>query len=158
MSAPRRVLLASEGRAFSAAAIATAADVARPAGALVSVLSIARVWGTAFGFPNPWLMPSRRELDEQRALVGSAVQALQAQGLDASGRVIATRNAARRIVQEAARQGCDALVMGADPERHWLMRDLLWSQEPYRVRRRARCRVYLAVQPTPPASLFAPAA
>ncbi len=139
----RCLLLASEGRRFPADAVDFAAGLALPARAPVHVLSIARVWGTAFGFPNPNLYPSRQEWDAQRDLVAKAVQALQARGLDATGQVIGTRSATRRIVAVARQKGCEAIVMAADPPRHWFVADFIWSQEPYRVRRRARVPVYL---------------
>jgi nucleotide-binding universal stress UspA family protein len=139
----RRLLLASEGRRFPSDAVDFAARLALPARAAVHVLSIARVWGTAFGFPNPNLYPSRQEWDAQRDLVTEAVGALKARGLEATGQVIGTRSATRRIVAEARRRGCDAIVMAADPPRHWFVSDFIWSQEPYRVRRRAPVPVYL---------------
>jgi nucleotide-binding universal stress UspA family protein len=135
----RCVLLASEGRRFAPDAVEFAAALAAP----VHVLSIARVWGTAFGFPNPNLYPSRQEWDRQRELVAEAVQALERHGLKATGQVLGTRNATRRIVDVARRTGCGAIVMGADPPRRWFVADFVWSQEPYRVRRRARLPVYL---------------
>jgi len=139
----RRVLLASEGRPFAPDAVEFAAALAEPRAAPVHVLSIARVWGTAFGFPNPNLNPSRQEWDQQRELVADAVRALERRGLKATGQVLGTRNAARRIADVARRSGYDAIVMGADPPRHWFVADFVWSQEPYRVRRRARVPVYL---------------
>ena len=102
--APRRVLLASEGGRFAPEAVAFAARLAAPTGAPVHVLSIARVWGTALGFPNPNLYPSKQEWDQQRDLVGEAVRLLESRGLKATGQVIGTRNAAGRIIG-AARQG-----------------------------------------------------
>jgi nucleotide-binding universal stress UspA family protein len=141
--APRRVLLASEGRRFPAEAVDFATRLATPAGAPVHVLSIARVWGTALGFPNPNLYPSKQEWDEQYDLVGKAVRLLESRGLKATGQVIGTRNAAGRIVGVARQTRCDAIVMAAEPPRHWLVADFLWTQEPYRVRRRARLPVYL---------------
>lgn len=139
----RRVLLASEGRRIPESAIELAARIARPGRAPVHVFSIARVYGTAFGIPSPGLLPTRREWDEQRALVTAAVKALKKQGLEASGHVVGTRKATKRIVGEADRLGCDAIVMAADPPRNRVLADLMWSQEPYRVRRRARVPVYL---------------
>ena len=141
--APRRILLASEGRRFPKGAIDFVARMAQPRSAAVRVLSIARVWGTSLGFPNPNLLPSRQEWEEQRALVEAAVQALTRQGIAATGQVLGTRRATRRIVGEAIRSGAEAIVMAADPPRHWIAQDFLWSQEPYRVRRRARMPVYL---------------
>jgi nucleotide-binding universal stress UspA family protein len=141
--APRRVLLASEGGRFSPEAVAFAARLAAPTGAPVHVLSIARVWGTALGFPNPNLYPSKQEWDQQRDLVAEAVRLLESRGLKATGQVIGTRNAAGRIIGAARQKGCDAIVMAAEPPRHWLVADFLWTQEPYRVRRRAKLPVYL---------------
>jgi nucleotide-binding universal stress UspA family protein len=142
---PRGVLLASEGRPISGPALTLAARLAKPADAPVHVFSIARVWGTSLGLPTPGLLPSKREWDTQRAVVDAAVNALRRRGIEADGHVLATRKATKRIVGEAARRSCDAIVMGADPPRHWLLRDFMWSQEPYRVMRRARVPVYLAL-------------
>lgn len=137
----RRVLLASEGRAIPRRAV----DYAARFGAPVHVFSIARVWGTSLGFPNPGLLPTRKEWDEQRKLVTTAVKALRRRGVEADGHVLGTRKATKRIVGEAERLGCDAIVMAADPPRGRLVADFLWSQEPYRVRRRAKIPVYLVL-------------
>jgi len=133
------VLLASDGRAIPDAAVAFAARLAKD----VHVFSIARVWGTSLGLPNPGLLPSKREWDEQRAVVADAVKALTRRGVKAQGHVLATRKATKRIVGEAQRLRCDVIVMAADPPRNRFLADLMWSQEPYRVRRRARVPVYL---------------
>jgi nucleotide-binding universal stress UspA family protein len=138
-----RILLATEGRPIPWPALEFARDLALRSRASVHVFSVARVWGTAFGFPNPGLLPTRKEWDQQRALVTEAVKELEKAGVDAEGRVLATRKATKRIVQEAERVGCDVIVMGADPPRSRLVADLMWSQEPYRVRRRAKIPVYL---------------
>jgi len=141
----RRVLLATEGRPIPASAIEFAARIARPGKAPVHVFSIARVYGTAFGFPNPWLRPSRHELEEQRDLAAKAVKALKKQGVNAAGRVLGTRKATKRIAGEADRLGCDAIVMAADPPRNRILANMMWSQEPYRVKRRAQVPVYLVL-------------
>jgi nucleotide-binding universal stress UspA family protein len=125
--------------------IERAAALAGPLGAEIAVLSIARVWGSAFGFPNPGLMPSRRELEEQRGYVAEAVRRLRGRGFAVEGRVLGTRSPTSRIVQEAARRRCEAIVMAADPPRGWLLGELSWANEPYRVRRRARVPVHLVV-------------
>jgi nucleotide-binding universal stress UspA family protein len=109
----------------------------------VHVFSVARVWGTSFGFPNPGLQPTRHEWKEQRAVVDDAVRALEKRGVDATARVLGTRKATKRIVGEAERLGCTAIVMAADPPRNRFVSDLMWSQEPYRVKRRAKVPVHL---------------
>jgi nucleotide-binding universal stress UspA family protein len=136
-----RVLLASEGRPIPESAIRFAAGLRAP----VRVLSVARVYGISFAFPNPWLMPSRQEWREQREIVESAVKALERHGVEATGHVVGTRKATRGILREAARQHCDVIVMAADPPRNRFLADLMWSQESYRVRRRAKVPVYLIV-------------
>ena len=81
------------------------------------MFSIARVHGVAFGFPNPGLMPTKREWAEQRAIVDSAIKRLRRKGLDAEGHVLATRKTTARICQEAIKEECQAIVMAADPDR-----------------------------------------
>lgn len=141
----RRVLLASEGRAFPQRAVEFASSLGAP----VRVFSVARFYGTAFGFPNPWLRPSQQEWQEQKDNVERAIKALKRQGVDADGHVVGTRKATRSIVREAASLECDVIVMPADPPRNRLVADMMWSQEPYRVRRRAQLPVYLVVEDAP---------
>src|SRR6266516_4544436 len=130
---PQRILLASEGRAIPASAVARAAALAKPANASakapVHVFSVARVWGTSLGLPNPGLLPTKREWDQQRQQVADAVKALKRHGIQATGHVLGTRRATKRIVSEAER----------------LHSDLLWSQEPYRVKRKATVPVHLVI-------------
>ncbi len=139
----RRILLASEGRPFSDAVIERTLELARESGASVHVLSIARVHGVAFGLPNPGLLPTKREWDEQREIVRRAVSRLRRKGIDVDGHVMGTRSATKRIIGRASSEGCDAIVMAADPDRPRLIGDAIWSQEPQRVRRRARIPVVL---------------
>jgi nucleotide-binding universal stress UspA family protein len=143
----RAVLLASEEREIPRAAVDLAARMAERSNAPVHVFSIARVWGTSFGFPNPGLLPTKKEWDRQREVVDKAVARLRRKGIEADGRVVGTRAAAKRIVGEAKRLGCDAIVMGADPPRNRFVADFSWAQEPYRVSRRAAgdLPVYLIV-------------
>jgi nucleotide-binding universal stress UspA family protein len=143
-----RILLATEGRAIPDSAIARVAELSDASGARVRVLSIARVHGVAFGFPNPGLMPTKQELNDQREIVASAIKRLNTRGLPASGRVLGTRKATTRIVEEAVRQECEAIVMAADPDRNRVVADMLWSQEPQRVRRRSKLPVFLVPEQT----------
>jgi hypothetical protein len=50
------------------------------------------------------------------------------------------------IVTEATAQGCEAVVMGADPDRNRVVANAIWEQEPQRVRRRCKLPVYLALE------------
>jgi len=143
---PKRVLLASEGREITERAVEFAAQLAQQGGGVVHVFTIARVWGTSLGLPNPGLMPTKREWDVQRDRVAAAVKALKRNGIKAEGHVLATRKATKRIVSEAERLGCDVIVMGGDPPRNRFVGDFIWSQEPYRVQRRAGLPVYVVTE------------
>jgi nucleotide-binding universal stress UspA family protein len=128
-------------------AVEAAARLALETNATVRVFSIARIWGTSLGLPMPGLLPNKPEWDAQREHVTRTVEALRKQGIDAEGQVIASRKPGKRIVREAERYGCDAIVMSADPSRNWLVADFMWSQEPQRVRRRAKVPVHLVEEP-----------
>jgi nucleotide-binding universal stress UspA family protein len=141
----RAVLLASEDREIPTSAIDLAARIAKRSNAPVHVFTIARIWGTSYGFPNPGLQPTRAEWAAQYHNVEMAIGRLERKGVEAKGRVIGTRAGSKRIVKEARRLGCDAIVMGADPIRNPLIRNFIWRQEPWRVRRRARVPVLLVI-------------
>lgn len=133
----RRVLLASEGRRFGDDVIDLAARLVGGRGAKVRVLTIARMWGTGLGLPHPGLRPNKREMAEHEDNVARAIRRLKSAGVTADGHIIATRKPSKSIIAEVERLGCGAVVMGADPRRAWFVGDFQWSQEPYRVRRRA---------------------
>ena len=141
-----RILLASEGRAIPRAAVDLVIKLARPSGGSARVFSIARIHGVAFGMQTPGLRPTRREWAEQREIVKKAIKRLKRAGIEADGHVLGTRKATKRIVQEAVKEGCDAIVMAADPDRNRFIADFLWTQEPQRVRRRAKIPVFLVVE------------
>jgi nucleotide-binding universal stress UspA family protein len=141
-----RVLLASEGRAIPQAAVDLVIKLAKPSGGSVRVFSIARIHGVAFGMQTPGLLPTRREWAEQREIVSKAIKRLKRAGIDADGHVLGTRKATKKIVEEAVNEGCDAIVMAADPDRNRFVADFLWTQEPQRVRRRAKVPVFLVFE------------
>jgi nucleotide-binding universal stress UspA family protein len=138
-----RILLASEGRPISPAAVARAVELAKAAGASVHVFTIARVHGTAFGLPSPGLLPTKTEWAAQRDIVSKTIRRLERKGVKADGHVLGTRNATKKILEEAKKEGCEAIVMAADADRNRVTGNMMWSQEPQRVRRKAKLPVYL---------------
>lgn len=139
------VLLATEGREISKEAVARAAELAKADGAPVHVFAVARVHGVAFGLPSPWLRPSHSEWQEQRDIVAAAIKELEQRGVEADGNILGTRKATKRIVGEAERLGCTSIVMTGDPPLNRVVGNLQWSQEPYRVQRKARVPVHVVV-------------
>jgi len=98
---PAGVLLASPGTPFSGAAVRRACELA--AGEPVAVLTILKVYGSQFGLPNPGLLPTRREREEQYAIVRRAIAAVERRGGTADGQIAATRSAGRTIVYCSSR-------------------------------------------------------
>ncbi len=140
---PGGIFLASEGRPIPKAAVDRAAELARASGVAVHVFAIARIYGVGFALPAPGLRPNRKEWQDQRDSVAEAIRLLEKHGVRADGNILGTRKATKRIVGEAKRLGCEAIVMGADAPRNRFLADLMWSQEPYRVKRRAKVPVHL---------------
>ena len=140
----RRILLASEGRPIPPAAVARAVELAEP-GANVHVFTIARIHGTAFGMPSPGLFPTKKEWAAQRDIVAKTIKRLERKGLAANGHVLGTRNATKKIIEEAKKEGCEVIVMAADADRNRVTGNMMWTQEPQRVRRKAKLPVYLVV-------------
>ncbi len=117
------------------------------------MLTVARIWGSAFGLPHPGLLPTRHELQTQRNIVSEAINELESLGVDATGEVLRSRNAAKAIAVTARQRAYLGIVMTADPPPHWLFRGLLWSHEPYRVRRLTKLPVHLVVDTEAPTSV-----
>ena len=142
---PGGVLLATEGRPIPKEAVECAADLANEVGMPVHVFAVARIYGVGFGLPSPWLRPNAKEWQDQRDSIAQAIELLERRGVEADGNILGTRKATKRIIGEAERLGCTAIVMAADPRRNRLVSDFMWSQEPYRVRRRAKVPVHIVV-------------
>jgi hypothetical protein len=112
-TAPAAVLLASSGAPFSRTAVRRAYELA--GGQPVAVLSILKVYGSAFGLPNPGLMPTRREREEQIKIVGKAIDDLERRGCTVDGQIAATRSAGRTIAKVARARQVRYVVMDSGP-------------------------------------------
>jgi len=130
------------GRSQTKRSRARSSSPARPTQACTCSRSRACT-GSRSGSPAPGLLPTKREWAEQREIVSKAVKRLKRKGIDADGHVLGTRNATKRILQEAKREGCDVIVMAADPDRNRFIGNMSWEQEPQRVQRRSKLPVVL---------------
>jgi nucleotide-binding universal stress UspA family protein len=137
---PRTIMLASAGTPIDAAVIDRTLTLAAERPTKVLVLSVARIWGTALGLPNPGLYPTKREWEEQRTIVDDAARALESQGLEVRTKVVGSRSASKAIARWAEFLGCSAIVIGA-PALGRADR-LLRGDEPNRVAGRTRLRVH----------------
>ena len=96
---PAAVLIASNGERIPGTAIRAALRMSQ--GKPVAVVSVARIYGSAFGLPNPGLMPTKKEMAEQRAIVEKAMVAIEKGGGEAWGQVACTRRPRKTIAQVA---------------------------------------------------------
>jgi nucleotide-binding universal stress UspA family protein len=143
---PATVLLASSGSPFSRAAVRRARDLAGDGP--VAVLSILKVYGSQFGLPNPGLMPTRREREEQLAIVQRAITDLEGRGCSADGQVAATRSAGRTIAKVAKARNVRYVVMDDQP--HTGVRKVIEGELTNIVRRRLSNGATLELVPAKP--------
>jgi nucleotide-binding universal stress UspA family protein len=111
------VLIATVGISIPVAVIKRAVELS--GGRPVAVVSIARIYGSSMGLPNPGLMPTRKEMDEQRALVTKAIDRLERAGVEAWGQVASTRRYAKTIAQAAQARGVDHVLVVSPEVPRW---------------------------------------
>jgi len=128
------VLLASPGAPFSRAAVQRARELA--GGQPIAVLSILKIYGSSFGLPNPGLMPTKREREEQVKIVKKAIDELERRGCEVDGQVAATRSAGRMIAKVARARHVQYVVM--DVHQNTGVRGIIEAQITCTVRRGLR--------------------
>jgi hypothetical protein len=103
------VLIASTGEPIPLSVIRTAVE--RSGGGPIAVVSIARIYGSNFGLPNPGLMPTRRELAAQSDQVHHALAAIERAGVVGWAQVTATRRPAKAISAAARARGARHILV-----------------------------------------------
>ena len=126
------VLIATVGVAIPPAVIGRAVQLS--GGRPVAVVTIARIYGSSFGLPSPGLMPTRKEMDEQRAIVNKAIDRLERAGIEAWGQVASTRRYGKTIAQAAQARGVDEVLVVTKKVPRW--RSFLEGDTARDVRRR----------------------
>jgi hypothetical protein len=111
------VLIATVGVPIPPSVIRSAVQMG--GGQPVAVVSIARIYGSSLGLPNPGLMPTKAEMDDQRALVAKAIDRLERSGVEAWGQVAATRRFAKTIAQAARVRGVSHVLVVSPETARW---------------------------------------
>jgi K+-sensing histidine kinase KdpD len=144
---PKRILLVSiAGAALPAEVIRRTVKLATPEHAKITVLGIARVYGTSLGLPHPGLKPTMGEWEEQRTAVNDGADRLRSRGFEVRVAAAKSRNAPKLIAKWGKARNFDAIVL-ADPERpRWRRR--IEGDLTREIERRCGIRVYAI--PTPP--------
>lgn len=114
---PRRILLVSvAASAITPEVIRQTVALATPEHAKITVLGIARVFGTALGLPHPGLKPTPLEWEEQRKITQDAADELRLRGFDVLLAMARARNAPKLIGRWVRAKRFHAVVI-PDPER-----------------------------------------
>ena len=115
-AAPCDVLLASDGRHdFSSRAVARAAALAGNGGH-IAVVTIAKIYGSSYGLPNPGLLPTKRELAERREWVSGAIRTLEREGAVVDGQIASTRRTTKKLAAIARLRRPHVVVIDESPE------------------------------------------
>jgi nucleotide-binding universal stress UspA family protein len=80
--------------------------------AVVTVVHVARVWGTALGIQHPALQPSTGERSAAQDVVVRAALQLRVRGVEAEAVVTSGRDTGKALVATARRAGASAIVVG----------------------------------------------
>jgi hypothetical protein len=112
------VLIAITGAAPVSTAVIRRA-VAMSEGGPVALVSLARIYGSAMGLPNPGLMPSKRELAEHTAVVTRTVARLERAGVKAFGQIAATRRPVKTIVAVAQARAVRHVIVVSPEQPKW---------------------------------------
>jgi len=114
---PAAVLVASNGEPIPNAVIRQALRVS--GGEPVAVVSIARIYGSSLGLPNPGLMPTRKEIEAQQSIVEKAVRAIEKGGSQAWGQVAASRKPAKTIAAAASARAVRHVLVVRPEQARW---------------------------------------
>jgi K+-sensing histidine kinase KdpD len=89
-------------------------------GAPVAVVTIARIYGSSLGLPNPGLMPTRKEMDAQKTQVDNSVRQIEKLGAEAWGQIAASRKPIKTIAEAAKARGVHhVIVVRKEQEVRW---------------------------------------
>ncbi len=78
----------------------------------VTVVHVAKVWGTGLGIQHPALQPTASERTAAQEIAARAALDLQARGIEAEALVIAGRDVGKALAAAATRAGASMLVVG----------------------------------------------
>ena len=123
-------------------AVARLAGSGESQDAPVTVVHVARVWGTSLGLQHPALQPNRGERATAEAIVVEAGRMLRARDVAADALVISGRDTGKTLAAAAARAGTAAIVVGRG-RRGRLARLLKGPDVARRLLARATCTIII---------------
>jgi hypothetical protein len=124
-SGPRRIPDPAKGPGRLPAAplpaevLARVVELATPEHAKITVLGVARVYGTSLGLPHPGLRPTHLEWDDLRGYVDTAAEILRAEGFEVRVALSRSRNAPKMIAAWVRAKNFHAVVVPDPPRARW---------------------------------------
>jgi hypothetical protein len=89
-------------------------------GDAVAVVTIARIYGSSMGLPNPGLMPTRKEMAAQKDQVEKAIRLIERSGTQSWGQVAASRKPVKTIAEAAkARDVRNVIIVRTEQKKKW---------------------------------------
>jgi hypothetical protein len=140
---PRRVLLVSPSLPLAPDAIEKVVALATPAHARITVLGIAKIYGTSLGLPHPGLQPTHTEWDLQRLIVHEAADTLRGRGFDVRVGLSRSRNIPKMIAKWGVAKNFHAIVVPDPPRPRW--RRAIEGDIVHEIGRRCAIPVYTVV-------------
>lgn len=122
-------------------------EIADPRGAKITVVGVARIYGTSLGLPHPGLQPNRVELDELRTIIDEGARRLRRPGFEIQVAMSKSRNAPKMIARWGVAKRFHAIVV-PDPERpRW--RRMVEGDMAHEIYRRCGIPVHAVPVPSP---------
>ena len=144
LAAVRSYLVAVDGTDASYNALAVACDLARRTKARVSVLYVIEVPRSL-----PLDADLQRELDQGESILSQAERVANDHDVEVRGTLLQARQAGHALVEEAAAEGADAVVLGLDYDYHKPFGRFELGEFPEYVLENAPCEVWLIRYPPP---------
>jgi len=116
---PRRVLVASPAAPLPIEVLERVVELATPEHAKITVLGVARVYGTSLGLPHPGLRPTHLEWEDLRGYVDTAAEILRAKGFEVRVALSRSRNAPKMIAAWVRAKNFHAVVVPDPPRARW---------------------------------------
>jgi nucleotide-binding universal stress UspA family protein len=108
---PRRILLVSPSIPLTRETIQKAVELATPLDAKITVLGIAKIYGTSLGLPHPGLQPTNTEWELERQIAHEAAEELEGRGFEVRVALSRARNIPKMIARWGVAKNFHAIVV-----------------------------------------------
>lgn len=116
---PRRVLLVAVVNAPEPELVEKTLELASPKHAKITVLGVAKIYGTSLGLPHPGLQPNRIEWQVLRDGVEEAANELRAHGFEVRVGLTRARNIPKMVAKWVQARNFHAVVVSAPGKPRW---------------------------------------